>query len=65
MMICLLSGVLIIVLNIDLTVRAWTRAENYWDVFYTMNERFYRELPAHGLHFPFPQLDVHMDPTAK
>ncbi|MEY8245081.1 mechanosensitive ion channel domain-containing protein [Heminiphilus faecis] len=51
--------------SIDLTVRAWTRAENYWDVFYTMNERFYRELPAHGLHFPFPQLDVHMDPTAK
>ncbi len=51
--------------SIDLTVRAWTRAENYWDVFYTMNERFYRELPAHGLNFPFPQLDVHMGPTAK
>ncbi|MFG6380966.1 MAG: mechanosensitive ion channel [Muribaculum sp.] len=51
--------------SIDLTVRAWTRSENYWDVFYTMNERFYRELPAHGLHFPFPQLDVHMDTPAK
>ena len=46
--------------SIDLKVRAWVSTANYWDVFYKMNERFYNELPKHGLHFPFPQLDVHI-----
>ncbi|WP_295729348.1 mechanosensitive ion channel domain-containing protein [uncultured Muribaculum sp.] len=48
--------------SVDLTVRAWTRSENYWGVFYTMNERFYKELPPLGINFPFPQLDVHLNP---
>ena len=34
---------------------------DYWDLFFDMNERFYNELPQQGLHFPFPQLDVHLD----
>lgn len=45
---------------VSLTVRAWVRTEDYWDVFFDNNERFYRELPGKGLHFPFPQLDIHM-----
>jgi small conductance mechanosensitive channel len=47
--------------SIDITVRAWTRSEDYWSIFFTMNERFYKELPKHGLNFPFPQLDVHVN----
>lgn len=47
--------------SIDITVRAWTRSEFYWGVFYEMNERFYKELPEKGLHFPFPQMDVHLN----
>lgn len=47
--------------SIDLQVRAWTRTSQYWDVFYYYNEKFYNELPSHGIHFPFPQLDVHLD----
>ncbi len=43
-----------------ITVRAWTRSENYWSVFFDFNERFYNELPARGINFPFPQLDVHI-----
>ncbi len=43
-----------------ITVRAWTRSENYWSVFFDFNERFYNELPARGVNFPFPQLDVHI-----
>jgi small conductance mechanosensitive channel len=31
-------------------------------VFFAMNERFYRELPGYGIHFPFPQMDVHVTP---
>ncbi len=47
--------------SVNLTVRAWTRAEDYWPLFYEMNKRFYKELPAKGFSFPFPQLDVHFD----
>ncbi len=48
--------------SINLTVRAWTNAENYWPLFFEMNRRFYNELPKKGFEFPFPQLDVHFDP---
>lgn len=43
-------------------VRAWTHSSNYWGLYFDMNERFYKELPEMGFSFPFPQLDVHLDP---
>ncbi len=46
--------------SIKLQVRAWVESSNYWDVFYDYNERIYKELPSHGIHFPFPQMDVHI-----
>ena len=46
--------------SVDLQVKAWTLTKNYWDVFYHYNEKFYNELPLHGISFPFPQLDVHL-----
>ena len=46
--------------SVNLTVRAWTRSENYWNLLFEYNERFYNELPAHGANFPFPQMDVHI-----
>lgn len=46
--------------SVDLQVKAWTLTKNYWDVFYHYNEKFYKELPSHGISFPFPQLDVHL-----
>ena len=49
--------------SVDLTVRAWTRTSDYWAVFYHYNEAFYNELPKFDVHFPFPQLDVHMTPN--
>lgn len=45
---------------VQLKVRAWTRSEFYWGLFFDMNERFYNELPKAGIEFPFPQLDVHL-----
>ncbi len=44
----------------NLTVRAWTRNADYWDVFFQNNERFYKRLPEHGINFPFPQVDLHL-----
>lgn len=46
--------------SVNLQVRAWTKTADYWNVFYYYNEKFYNELPAHGIRFPFPQMDVHM-----
>lgn len=46
--------------SVDLVVRAWVNSPAYWDVFFGMNRKFYTELPAAGIEFPFPQLDVHM-----
>jgi len=46
---------------IVMTARAWVLNGEYWNLFFDMNERFYDELPQQGLHFPFPQLDVHLD----
>ena len=46
--------------SINFTVRAWTQASNYWPLYYAVTERFYKELPQHGLNFPFPQMDVHL-----
>lgn len=48
--------------SINLTVRAWALSTEYWNVYFDYNERFYAELPKVGLHFPFPQLDVHLIP---
>lgn len=45
--------------SVDLSVRAWARTADYWGVYFTINERIYKELPEAGVSFPFPQLDVH------
>ena len=50
--------------SVDLKISVWTQAGSYWDVFYDLNERFYKELPAAGINFPFPQLDVHVQKIA-
>lgn len=50
---------------IVLAVRAWTKSENYWPLYFRMNERFYAELPEKGFSFPFPQMDVHIADVPK
>ncbi len=46
--------------SVNFTVRAWVKAEDYWDVFFDMNKRVYEEFDLKGLNFPFPQMDVHL-----
>ena len=47
--------------QVTLIVRAWTEIANYWNVLYDVNEQIYKQFPQHGLRFPFPQVDVHMN----
>jgi len=46
--------------SVNITVRAWVKTADYWDVFFSMNERVYNEFEAEGLSIPFPQMDVHI-----
>ena len=46
--------------SVNITVRAWVETEDYWNVFFAMNERVYNEFGAAGLSIPFPQMDVHL-----
>ena len=51
---------------VTLTVRAWVASANYWSVFFDHNEEFYNVITARpDLSFPFPQLDVHINPEPK
>ncbi|MFT5822673.1 MAG: small conductance mechanosensitive channel [Crocinitomix sp.] len=46
--------------SVNLTVRVWCTLEDYWDVYFKMNERIYKEFDQAGLNIPFPQMDVHV-----
>lgn len=47
--------------SVDVKMRVWVKSADYWPVFFAMNEKVYKTLPNEGLHFPFPQMDVHLD----
>jgi small conductance mechanosensitive channel len=46
--------------SVNLTVKVWCKTEHYWDVFFKMNERIYKEFEGAGLNIPYPQMDVHI-----
>lgn len=46
--------------SVNLTVRVWCKTEDYWNVFFKMNERIYKEFEGAGLNIPYPQMDVHI-----
>ena len=46
--------------SIEFIARAWVLTEDYWAVYFDINNAIYTELPKKGIHFPFPQMDVHI-----
>jgi len=46
--------------SVNFTVRAWVKQEDYWNVFFAMNENVYTTFSKEGLNIPFPQMDVHV-----
>jgi len=46
--------------SVNFTTRAWVKKEDYWPVFFDMNERIYKIFGKEGLNIPFPQLDLHL-----
>ena len=47
--------------SVDFTLRVWTKATEYWNVFFDTNERIYAEFNKQGIKFPFPQLQIHQN----
>lgn len=46
--------------SVNLVVRVWVDAANYWDVFFGMNETVFKEFNSQGINIPYPQMDVHV-----
>lgn len=46
--------------TIEFQLRAWVNTPDYWPVMHKYNEEIYKLLPANGIEFAFPQLDVHL-----
>lgn len=49
--------------SVNFAVRAWVKAEDYWGVFFDLNENVYKTFEKEGLNIPFPQMDVHVHNT--
>ncbi|MBN1635085.1 MAG: mechanosensitive ion channel [Deltaproteobacteria bacterium] len=46
--------------SVNFAVRVWVKTEDYWGVFFDMNEAVKLRFDKEGISIPFPQTDVHM-----
>jgi small conductance mechanosensitive channel len=46
--------------SVNLVVRVWAEAANYWGIFFELTEKVYKTFDKEGLNIPFPQMDVHL-----
>lgn len=49
--------------SVDLKIRCWVDNSNYLALQFDMSEKIYVEAPKHGLSFPFPTMNVHLENT--
>lgn len=45
--------------SVDIKVRVWVNAADYWDVHFDMNRIVYATFNKEGIGFPYPQITVH------
>ena len=45
---------------VEFLIRVWVRTTEIREVRYALTEAIYTGRPAHGISFPFPQLDIHL-----
>jgi len=46
--------------SVNITVRAWVQASDYWGLYFDMLERVKQTFDAEGISIPYPQRDVHV-----
>ena len=47
--------------SVNVTLRVWVKSEDYWGVYFEMNQKVYETFNSEGISFPFPQLTVHQN----
>lgn len=50
--------------SIDLVSRIWCKSEDYWNVYFYMQEEVKHAFDKNGINIPFDQLDVHIVKTS-
>ena len=45
---------------IQYSLRLWVKTEDYWDVYYDVNQRIKQIFDEQGISMPYPQLSVHL-----
>jgi len=51
--------------SVNLVVRVWVNASDYWGVFFDTQEKVKKQFDARGVSIPYPQTDVHLHKTGK
>ena len=46
--------------SINFVVRPWVKPEDYWGVYFDINENIKKRFDSEGITIPFPQRDVHV-----
>lgn len=45
--------------SVNVVIRVWVNSEDYWGVYFDVNQAVYKTFNEKGINFPFPQLTVH------
>ncbi|MCD6380633.1 mechanosensitive ion channel, partial [bacterium] len=46
--------------SVNFAVRAWCNSDDYWGIYFDMQEKVKLEFDEQGISIPFPQQDVHV-----
>lgn len=46
--------------SVNFAFRPWVKVEDYWDLFFDLQERIKIRFDEEGVTIPFPQRDVHL-----
>ncbi|HSH43982.1 MAG TPA: mechanosensitive ion channel domain-containing protein [Arenicellales bacterium] len=46
--------------SVDLTVRVWVKAEDYWGLKFDLTKRLKQTFDERGIGIPYPQMDLHL-----
>ena len=46
--------------SVNLAVRPWVKTQDYWNVYFDLNEKIKIAFDENGITIPFPQTDVHI-----
>jgi len=51
--------------SVNITVKVWSKKENYWAIFFDMTENVKLTFDKEGISIPYPQTDVHLSGQLK